>query len=140
MLSPFPILQKRIFLSIFGAAAIIKLVLWYHYRSALGFPSHIPMIFWEGTTLISLLIWNPKGIRLVLLALLGFLIYNLVLFNFFVGGLSSLPFWYLFRDVYALLHVDSFFAFFVESVLLLLLTLSIFPFGKRPAETDLLDN
>lgn len=140
LLSKLPTLQKILFLSIFAASGLIRFLHWDHYRSSLGLPTHFPMIFWEYVALLALLIWNPKGIRWVLLAVLGFLICELILYNFFVGSMSKLPYWYLFRDVYRFLHADSFIAFFVESVLLLIMTISLFPGKKSTLENELLDD
>lgn len=130
--------HKLVFLSIFGAALLIKLVVWYssdlhqrHFR--------IPAMFWEGFFLLALIFWNPKGIRLLLLALIGFFITELIVFNFIVGGLSDLPFWYLFQEVYQLFKLDSLYAFLTESILLVSMTLSLF-FRKRKIETGLLDD
>jgi hypothetical protein len=97
------------------------------------------MIFWESLVLLALLFWNPKGIRLILLAVLGFLIIELIFFNYAVEGMSYYPFWYLFRDIYGLLNLDSLYAFLIELVLLVSMTVSLF-IGKPKVETELLDS
>lgn len=139
MLSPLSPKLKLIFLILFGAAGLIKLLYWDYYRSSVGIPTRIPMIFWEASALFALLFWNPKGIRLVLFALMGFFTFQLIFYNFFVGGLSSLPFWYLFRDVYSLLHLSDWQAFIIESVLLFCITVSLFPARKKQHAKDILD-
>lgn len=130
--------HKFIFLTVFGAALLIKLVVWYSidlHRSNF----RIPAIFWEGFLLLTLILWNPKGIRLLLLALMGFFITELIIYNFLVGGLSYFPFWYLFRDLYGLLRLDSLYAFLIESTLLTTMTVSLF-LKKCKTETALLDS
>lgn len=130
--------HKLIFLVIFGAALLIKLVVWYSFIDLHRNHFRIPAISWEGLLLLTFIFWNPKGIRLVLLALMGFFITELIIYNFVVGGLSSFPFWYLFRDIYGLFQLDSLYAFLFESALLLGMTASLF-FKKRQIETGLLD-
>jgi hypothetical protein len=138
LLSKLPTKQKLIFLAILGTASFIRIFIWYYYHMQYeGF--RIPFIFWEGIILLSLISWNPRGIRLILLVLLGFFISQLIIFNFFVGGMSTLPFWYLFRDVYGLLRLDSLYAFLIESALLLSMTISLF-FGKPKLKSELLDS
>ena len=132
--------HKLIFLILFGAAILIKLAHWYYYRSTIGLPTHTPMIFWESLVLLTLIFWNPKGIRIVLLALMGFFIFQLVVYSFFTGGMSSLPYWYLFRDVYGMLHLDSLYAFLTEAVILFSLTVSLFPTRKKQNTSDLIDD
>lgn len=129
--------HKLVFLTIFGAAFLIRIFIWYYFHlQREGF--RIPYIFWEGIILLSIISWNPRGIRLILFAFMGFFITEPILFNFVIGGMSNLPFWYLFRDVYGLLMLDSLYAFLIESVLLLSMTVSLF-FGKPKIETELLD-
>ncbi len=131
--------QKLVFLVIFGSALLINLVNWYYGQYTLKAAFRIPAIFWEGIVLLALISWNPRGIRLFLLAVLGFFISQLIITNFIVGGMSTLPFWYLFRDVYGLLKLDSSYAFLIESILLLSMTASLF-FGKRRINSGLIDD
>lgn len=139
MLAPLSPIHRIALLILFGAAISINLLNWCYTTYTLGGFTHIPFFFWEAAALLALLFWNPKGIRLVLFALMGFFIFQLIFSNFFVGGLSNLPYWYLFRDVYQFLELSDWQAFIIESVLLFCITVSLFPASKKQHTTDILD-
>lgn len=136
MLSKLSSIHRIALLILFGLALVSKLIPFYYYLQE---PFRIPNIGWEGIALLTLLFWNPKGIRLVLFALMGFFIFQLIYYNFFIGGLSNLPYWYLFQDLYDFLYLSDWQAFIIESVLLLCITVSLFPGKKKQNTTNILD-
>jgi len=132
---------KIFFFVFFGAVVSVKFVSWYSYLLTFNTHLRIPNIFWEGAILLTFIVWNPKGIRIILLAVLGFFFTELILYTFFISGLSGYPFWHLFREVYSFLGLDSLYAFLSEFVLLLAMIVSLFRRkNKPPASSILLDD
>lgn len=135
MLISYPSSSKYFLLVIFGSAILIGFLHWNHYRSEvfsweLFFRRYLYRLLFLG-----LLIWNPKGVRLFVLAILTYLLYWDIAFTFFLP-ISSLPYWYLFRDVYMYIKLPEIFYFLFELGLIGYMLYLTFKWKVRKKETD----
>lgn len=118
-------------LAFFTLALVISFVFWKRYTSNILSLDSVPGLYYEGLLLLLLLGWNPKGIRLVLLGLLIFLLTNDLIAIFF-RSMPGLPPTYLLRRVYNLLHLNRSIACISEMSLLTGLFMIILqPVSKR---------
>lgn len=139
MLTPYPSSSKYILLIIFGAALLIGFLHWNYYRSGIFSWGLFFRQYLDRLLFIGVLIWNPKGVRLLVLVVLLSLLYLDIRAAFFISGMSVLPWHYLYSDVYSRFQLDSLYAFIAELGIIAYLLYITFKWKAKKHETDLLD-
>lgn len=98
LFSPLPVLSKVFSLTVFGLLLVLDAYHWAHFTSESAWVSGLVRFYWNDTLFLMILLWNPKGIRIIVsLVLLINLFIELRFLILFHQASGSVP--YMLRPV-----------------------------------------